>query len=336
MPTRARPRRDDAGAQPDHEMDAESRRRLALLLMFTTPACWAANYIVARAANGVVHPHMLAFLRWIMALGLMLPIAWPALARHWPAWRREWRELLLLGALGMWVCGAFVYEGARTTTALNISLIYAISPVLIAVASHRQPGERLRPLQWGGVAMALAGMLLVVVKGRLADLLAVRLTVGDLWVLSAALSWATYSIVLRRRASVLDPFARLTAITAAGVLVLLPFTVAEAAIAGVPEASWRVLGLAAVAALLPGFAAFQSYSFIQRELGAARTGLVLYLGPIYAALIAWWLLGEPPRWYHVAGAAMILPGIALATGLAVAPTRAGTRASAENGPGATR
>ncbi len=296
-------------------MTAEGRRRLAFVLMFTMPAFWAANYIIGRAAPGIVHPHMLAFLRWTMALGLMVPLAWPALARHWPAWRAEWRDMLVLGALGMWVCGAFVYEGAHTTTAVNISLIYAISPVLIAVASHRLPGERLRVSQWAGVLVALAGMLLVIAKGEPLSLLAVQPTAGDLWVLAASICWSVYSVLLRVRPSVLDPFARLTAITAAGVLVLLPFTVAEAVIAGIPEASWRVLGLGAVAALLPGFAAFQSYSFIQRELGAARTGMVLYLGPIHAAAIAWWLLGEQPRWYHVAGAALILPGIALATGL---------------------
>jgi drug/metabolite transporter (DMT)-like permease len=58
-----------------------------------------------------------------------------------------------------------------------------------------------------------------------------------------------------------------------------------------------------------------------RELGVARAGLVMYLAPVYAALSAWLLLGETPRWYHAAGAALILPSIYLAT-------RASTRATA--------
>lgn len=45
-------------------------------------------------------------------------------------------------------------------------------------------------------------------------------------------------------------------------------------------------------AFLPGFGAYQAYAFVQRKLGAARAGLILYLGPIYAALVAWALLGE--------------------------------------------
>jgi drug/metabolite transporter (DMT)-like permease len=96
-------------------------------------------------------------------------------------------------------------------------------------------------------------------------------------------------------------------------LVLLPFTVVEVAAQGIAPLTWEVMGLVLLVALLPGFGAYQAYAFVQRELGAARTGLILYLGPIYAALVAWALLGEQPQWFHVVGAALILPGIWLAT-----------------------
>ena len=71
--------------------------------------------------------------------------------------------------------------------------------------------------------------------------------------------------------------------------------------------------LVVLAALLPGALSYTSYAYIQRELGATRTGLMLYLSPLYAALLAWALLGEPPRGYHAVGAALILPSIWLAT-----------------------
>jgi drug/metabolite transporter (DMT)-like permease len=50
-----------------------------------------------------------------------------------------------------------------------------------------------------------------------------------------------------------------------------------------------------------------------KQLGASRAGLVLYLGPVYATLVAWWLLGEVPQWFHIAGAALVLPSIYLAS-----------------------
>jgi drug/metabolite transporter (DMT)-like permease len=70
-------------------------------------------------------------------------------------------------------------------------------------------------------------------------------------------------------------------------------------------------GLVLAVATLPGYGAYLAYSVMQRELGAARVSVVLYLGPIYAAVIAWIVLGEPLQWHHAAGMALVLPGIYL-------------------------
>ncbi len=274
---------------------------------------WSANYIVARAAPGVIEPHLLAFMRWFFAFCLMLPFASVELRSKWPEWRSEYRTFLVLGALGMWICGAFVYIGGETTEALNIGLIYAIAPVLIAVASAYFFADHLRGYQLVGLLSSLCGMLLIICRGSWQTLIGVEFTRGDLWILVAVLSWTVYSVLLKKKHSVLGTFSRLTIITFGGLIVLAPFTVAELAIKGAPVDWPAALWLCLVAAVLPGFGAYQAYSFMQQELGAARAGLVLYLGPLYTALIAWWLLNEPPLWYHLAGALLILPGMYLAT-----------------------
>ena len=67
------------------------------------------------------------------------------------------------------------------------------------------------------------------------------------------------------------------------------------------------------AAALPGAAAYGAYAFMQRVLGAARVGTVLYLGPLYSAAIGWAVLDERVSAFHAVGAPLILPGIWLAT-----------------------
>jgi drug/metabolite transporter (DMT)-like permease len=294
-------------------MSPQSRLRWAQVLLFVTPLLWSANYIGARAAVGVIGAHQLALARWIVAFLVMLPLALPSLRRAWPQWRAEWKETLVLGALGMWICGAFVYIGAETSPAVNIGLIYALAPVLIAILSVRLLGERIRPVQMAAAAVALCGVAVILFKGSPANIVDLRLTTGDIWVAVAVLSWTGYSILLKGKPSVLDSFARLTVITAAGVLVLVPFTLAEIAWQGMSEPTWKAAGLILLVALLPGFGAYQAFSFVQRELGAARSGLIMYLGPLYAAAVAWAILGEQPQWFHAVGAALILPGIWLAT-----------------------
>ena len=298
---------------PTRPLQALRRQRIAQGLLWITPALWSSNYIIARASDGVIAPHVLALGRWTLALALLLPLSAGALMTAFPRWRHEWKQLLLLGALGMWICGAFVYQGAHTTSAINIGLIYAATPVAIAFASARLLRERLSVWQRMGMALALCGVLFVIAKGEPANLLAVRFTVGDLWILVAAVSWVAYTVLLQRWPSVLGPTPRLAAITFGGLLVLLPFTALEAVVQPGPPLGLEALLLIVLAGLLPGFFSYQAYGYMLRELGASRSSLVMYLAPVYAALTSWVLLGEAPSGYHAVGALLILPAIWLAT-----------------------
>lgn len=287
--------------------------RWAGLLLWVVPGLWSSNYLIARLSRGVISPHLLALGRWSLALALMLPFVGAALWRHRADLRQEWRQTLVLGALGMWVCGAFVYVAGQTTSATNIALIYAVTPVAIAVVGVKLLHERMRAAQRVAVIFALAGVVLVVVRGDPQVLLGVRFASGDLWVLVAAAAWVAYSVLLKRWPSALGPGPRLAAITAGGVLVLLPFTALELALDPGPALGTSAAVLVVAGAVLPGVLSYGAYSYLQRELGAARTALLLYLAPVYGALSAWVVLGEAPGWYHAVGAALILPSIWLAT-----------------------
>lgn len=301
------------GAVPGMAATAHHAAWWAQVLLFVVPALWSSNYLIARLARDVVHPHGLAFGRWAIALALLLPFVGAGLRANFAAVRREWWHLLVLGALGMWICGAFVYIGAQTTGALNIALIYAVAPVGIAVCGVVLLHERMAAAQRLGAALAVAGVLYVIAKGDADNLLAVRFTLGDGWIVAAAISWIAYSVLSQRWPSALSPAARTAAVVAGGLVVLLPFTLLEARVGPQPPLGWRAALLVALAALLPGALSYTAYAYVQRELGAARTGLMLYLAPLYAALLAWALLGEAPRAYHAVGAALILPSIWLAT-----------------------
>ncbi len=287
--------------------------RLAQVLLWVVPALWSSNYIIARLANGVIAPHALALGRWSFALAFMLPFVARELLKDGAPWRREWRQLLVLGGTGMWICGAWVYLGGQSTTATNIALIYAATPVAIAALSVKLLHERMSMAQRVAVGFALAGVLFIIVKGDIGNLMAVRFTVGDGWIVGAAISWTVYSVMLRLWPSVLSPAARLAAIIMGGIVVLLPFTLAEWASGPALPFTPMAAGLVLLAAVVPGVLSYTAYSYLQRELGASRTALLLYLAPVYGAFNAWLLLGELPGWHHAVGAALILPSIWLAT-----------------------
>lgn len=291
--------------------DDARRERLALALLWITPALWAVNYIVARKAPGVIEPYTLAIGRWALAGTLVGLVARQELWRERRALLAVWPQYLVLGVLGMLICGAWVYIGARTTVAMNIALIYSASPVLIALGAVLWLGERMSKRQALGVVIALSGVMHVIVRGQWTALTQVQWVAGDGWIVACMLSWAAYALLLKKWNSPLSSTARLAAASAGGVVAMLPFALWEAFQPGTPAWTPQATLLTVAAALLPGVGAYWAYGFAQKVLGASRVASSLYLGPLYAGIAAWGVLGEPLGLHHAVGAALILPGIFL-------------------------
>jgi drug/metabolite transporter (DMT)-like permease len=281
--------------------------------MLVAPALFASNMLVARAVAGTIPPVALAFWRWAATLLLLALLFGRPIWRQRHVLRREWAELLLLGALGMGVCGAFVYIAAATTTATNIGILYAASPVLIILLGRLLHREHMARHQLLGVALCLAGVLVILARADLAVLLGLRFTVGDLWVVAAVVAWAVYSVRLRYRPTALGLNERFTGIVLGGLVALLPFTIAEALLDRPPALAVETVAWVAFLAVVASFGAYQVYGMILQALGASEASLLFYLTPVYNALLAWLLLGERLAPYHLAGAALVLPGLYLAT-----------------------
>ena len=296
---------------PTDALRARTRERLALVLVGLLPLLWTVNLVVARQAPGVITPHVLALGRWALA-GLIL--AWWTRHELWRM-RREivqaWRHSLVLGACGMWICGAWVYIGAQSTGAMNISLIYAAAPVLIAIGSVVWLGERFSAWQAVGVTLSLSGVVHVVVRGEWTHLAQLHFVVGDLWVVCSAFAWAAFSLLQKKWHSPLGSLARLATMCMGGVVVIFPFAVHELLADGAPVLGQQALVQIVATALIPGVLAYWMYGWTLKVLGASRVAVILYAAPLYAAVVAWGVLGEPLGWYHLGGGALIFSGVAL-------------------------
>ncbi|RYX91132.1 MAG: DMT family transporter [Comamonadaceae bacterium] len=322
-----------SGKPVRHAAVSPAQTRRALLLLWALPALWVVNYIVARKAPGVVGPYMMAFGRWGMAAAVLAVLARQELWGERAAILRVWWQYLILGTLGMFICGAWVYLGAQSTTAMNMALIYSTAPVLITLGAVLWLGERFGLRQAAGVALAMAGVLHVIVKGRWVALADVQFSRGDGWILVATFSWAAYALLLKKWPSPLLATTRLAATCIGGVLALLPFAVWETLQANSPVLGREALGLMVLTALVPGLGAYWLYGWIQKILGAGRVAMALYLSPLYAGVAAWLFLGEQPGWHHAVGALMILPGVFLVSRTPMMTTVRSANAGASAGPG---
>ncbi len=233
-------------------MAAGSLPRLALVLLLFAPLLMSSNMLAARWVEGSVPPVALAFGRWLLTLAFLLPFTARGLWRCRAVVNREWPTLLMLGALGMGVCGAPVYLAGQTTTATNIGLIYSTTPILIVVFARLFWGERVSVRQVAGIALCLVGVVVIVTRGNPETLLQLAFTSGDLWTVLATVGWALYSVLLKYRPSKLDLTVRFAVITGAGLLTMLPFLGLEMALGHVAVFDARTVGIWVFLALVPG------------------------------------------------------------------------------------
>lgn len=286
----------------------------AYLILVLMPLFFVSNVILGRVAVQSVEPWTLAFLRWFLSALVVLPLAYDDLQRHAKAYVAQWRLLLILGFLGMCICGGGVYLSLRYTTATNATLIYAGFPaivVLLDAALRRQMLPLARAL---GVATALAGVFVIVLEGDHGKLASLSFNPGDLGFVAAAIAWAIYSLLLKSKGlQTLPVFATFFTIAAAGTVTLTPFMLWEVIWLGaVPSelASWAsIAAIVIVSSVLP----FSMFQYGVKAVGPTVTSVFMYLLSPYGVALAWLLLGEAFRLYHAVGLGLVVAGIVLAT-----------------------
>jgi drug/metabolite transporter (DMT)-like permease len=290
---------------------AASRLR-DIAVVALVPLLFSTNSVIGRAVAGETGPWTLASLRWTLAFLILLPISLPAMRAHRGALTAHAAEILLLSFLGMWICGGVFYQALHFTTATNATLVYASSNVLILILEWLFRGRRIGLRQIVGTVLALAGVAVVAVGAEGAGALSVN--PGDALVALASLSWAIYSVVLKRPGlTALPGIALFGSIMLGGVALLLPMMMWEALSGGGWPATPFAWSAVLMVALLPSVGAYSGYQYGIRRFGPSTMAMSSYLWTPYAIILAVMFLGEELQIYHFLGFALILPGIILAT-----------------------
>jgi drug/metabolite transporter (DMT)-like permease len=273
---------------------------------------WSGNFVVGRAVHGRIPPVGLAFWRWTAALAILAFVARRSLRAQWRTLLASWRMLLVLGILGVGNFNMFVYVGLGDTTATNALLLQSACPAFIVAIAAATGAGRAAPRQLAGIAISLAGVVAILTRGAPRALASVSFARGDLWVLAAVLSWAAYTLLLRRRPAGVDPLALLASLVAVGVAWVAPFHAIELARGARMEVDAVTAASVLYVAIFASVLSYWLWNEGVARLGASRAGVFLHLMPAFGSLLAVAFLGESFRWFHAAGLALILAGVFLA------------------------
>ena len=285
--------------------------RAAYLFLLSTMLLWGGNSVAGKLAVGHVSPMTLVFLRWVMAVMILLPVGWRPLRQDWPKVRKHWLVLAGLGACGFTIFNVIFYTALNYTTAINVSIEQAAIPVVIILANFVLFRLRVQPLQIVGVALTIVGVAVTASHGELSQLLKLELNFGDAIMLVAVLCYSLYSVGLRLRPAIRWQSLML-ALSVAALLTSVPFFIWEvlAGRAIFPDGrGWTV----AVYTALGASVISQVFYIRGNELiGANRAGLFINLVPIFGTLLSVLIVGEQFQLYQGLALALVLGGIGLA------------------------
>jgi len=272
----------------------------------------ASNLVVARGGVEFVPPISLAFWRWTIVFIILFPFTYSSLKKNFKIIQKEYKKLFFLGAMGCGVCGAFPFLAGQTTTVANMGIIYTSSPIFIILISALFFKEKITLTKIIGLVTCLIGVFAIIIKGDIEFLINLRFTIGDLWMLAAAIGWALYSIYLFYWKTKLEIFQRFTLIALFGALSLFPFYIGEEIYFQRTVFNNEFFLWTIFAAVSPGIIAFTLYTLAQKQLGASLTGFTLYIFTVYAAIYGYILFDEQLENYHYLGTVLVFFGVYLA------------------------
>ena len=284
-----------------------------IALLVIPPLLWAGNAVVGRMVHTLVPPMTLNFLRWVVAFALLLPLAGRVLKAGSPVWQ-QWRRLALLGLLGIGCYNALQYLALQTSQPINTTLVGASMPLWMLLVGALFFKARFGRPQVLGALLSIAGVVLVLSRGRWETLTALRLVPGDGFMMLATIAWAFYSWLLAQPRDA----PALRADWSGFLIAQMFFGLGWSGLFAAGEWSftdahirwgWPLAAALAFVAVGPAILAYRCFALGIQRAGPHLAGFFMNLTPLFAALFSAAFLGEPPHAYHAAAFLLIAGGI---------------------------
>ncbi|KUO72062.1 MAG: cysteine transporter [Desulfosporosinus sp. BRH_c37] len=283
----------------------------AWLLLIVTNLFWAGNYVFGKYMLSEITPLWITFLRWLLAIMFLFPIAYFLEKPKWLMVKQAWLSLVSMGILGIIGYNMVLYSALEYTSSTNAALVSALNPAVIVFFSVFLLREKISRLQTSGIAVSLIGAFVVITQGNFGQILQRDYNKGDILMLAAVVIWTLYSIVGRRLTTV--PPITATAISALfATLIIAPFAFAQ----GIDVTRIGPLTVTGILymAIFPSVFSFVFWNMSVRAIGISQAGIFLNLIPVFTAIMSG-ILGERISGTQALGGSLVFMGVYLTTGM---------------------
>lgn len=265
-----------------------SKTAIGLLCGLAAASIWGGMYVVSKVVLEVIPPFTLLAIRLIlgsMTLGLVI-----AFRQKTEFTKQQFIESLLVGLVGYGISLGFQFVGTKLSTASNGALVTSATPAFVLLFAPLLLKEKttLR----GILALTISSLgVVAVIDPRTADFSS-TLFLGNLSLIAAALTWALYSVLVRRVSKTADLLVSSTVMFIGGIPSSVLFGIFEVKTQGVGEISIGVIGGILFLGIISTAIAMFLWNFAFAQLPATMASLTFFAQPVVGTLLGWFFLGE--------------------------------------------
>lgn len=275
---------------------------------------WSGNFTVARGLIDNIPPISLAYWRWLVAVIVLAPLAIKPLVSDWPIIKNNILYICITSILGVSLFNTLIYIASHTTTAINLSLIAITFPVFIILLSRILYHELLSVNKGVGVFLVTLGIVTLITKGDVSALKNIDFAKGDLWMLLAAITFAIYSLMLKKKPKELGTRSFQLITFSIGLLFLTPFYIWESTTTDfkIHTISNTTLYSILYIGLFASLASYILWGKAVEIIGPTKSSMIYYSLPIFSGILSYLFLGEAIENIHLLSMFLIAVGIFVA------------------------
>jgi len=276
-------------------------------LLIATVFLWGSSFVFIKLGLEEIAPLTLALLRFAIATPFLLIIV--GLTSGFEGLFRGWKHMLILGLTGVTAYHAFQNIGMTMTSASESSIIIASNPILIALCSWYFLKEKISRIGAAGIMLAFFGVFTIVARSGLS--LGFSSMLGNLLCLGSVFSWTAYSVYGKQKLkeTSANEIAAYSSLFGA-ILLAPPALILEGLKLPTSTVPW--VSLLALGFLCSGIAYLFWYKALE-DLPASEAGSYLFLIPVIASTLAYFILGERLDTTFFFGASLVIVGVIMTT-----------------------
>ena len=286
-----------------------NRTVVGLLCGLAAASIWGGMYVVSKVVLEIIPPFALVSIRLLLgALTLVIVL----LIRGFPKIpRQQFLQVLGVGFVGYGISLSLQFLGTKLSTAANGSLVTSATPAFVLVFAALLLRERITPLRLTALVLATLGVL-AVIDPRSAQLNP-DLFLGNLALIGAAITWALYSVLVRKATQNLDVLSFSLIAFIGGLPMTVPVGAWELQTVGVGQITLGVIGGILFLGVISTALAMVLWNTAFAFLDASLASLTFFAQPVVGTLLGWLFLGERITPLFLLGGFLIGLGLVIST-----------------------